>query len=93
MDLDEPLEQGCVAVPLSRPFIEAASDGVALRLRQRSQRGALRQVLTNQAIGVFVGAALPGVIRSREVELQPRLLFNLFVAVKLGSVVRRDGLE
>ena len=92
-DLGEPFERSCIVVPLSRSVIETASDGIALSLRQGSQRGALRQVLTNQAVRVLVRTALPRVIWGREVELELCALFDLFEAVELCAVVGGDGLE
>src|SRR5438874_11417528 len=55
--------------------------------------GALGQVLANQTVGVFVGAAFPGVIGSREVEENIGDSFDLLVGVELGSVVNGDGAE
>ena len=77
----------------SRPIVEPAGDLVALSLGERRHRGVLLNVLSYKAIGVFVGAALPGVIRSGEVDGDPGDLLDLPVAVKLGSVVSGDGFE
>ncbi|MCC2643352.1 MAG: hypothetical protein K0S45_3765 [Nitrospira sp.] len=38
-------------------------DGIQLALRRARQIRALRQILAQQAIGVLVGAALPGAVR------------------------------
>ena len=78
---------------LSRLAIDALSDGIALCLGERGQGGALRQVLANQAVGVLVGTALPGVVGRGEVELETSLSLNGCVAVELGSVVGSDGLD
>ena len=42
--------------------VEAMRDGVQLALRVPRQVGALRQILTQQPIGVFIGPALPGAV-------------------------------
>lgn len=39
--------------------VEAVGDGVAVLLRQSSHALSFRDVLAYQAVGVFVGAALP----------------------------------
>ena len=89
----ESFERRSILVALSRPAIDALSDGIALCLGERGQGGALRQVLANQAVGVLVGTALPGVVGRGEVELETSLSLNGCVAVELGSVVGGDGLE
>ena len=43
--------------------VEAQRDGVQLALRIPRQVGALRQILTQQPMGVFIGPALPGAVR------------------------------
>src|ERR1041384_6482368 len=77
----------------SRPIVEPAGDLVALGLSERLHRSVLLNVLSDEAIGVFISAALPGVIRSGEVDGDPGDLLDLPVAVELGSVVSGDGLE
>ena len=51
------------------------------------------QVLADQAVGVLVGAALPGVMRIGEVERHAGGVLDPGVAVELGAVVGGDGLE
>ena len=55
--------------PFSRARVEAMRDGVPLTLRVPRQVRALRPVLAQQPVGVFVGAALPGAIRIGEEDL------------------------
>ncbi len=53
---------------LSRSIVEFVRDRVALLLGQILHAGALRQVLADQAIRVLVGAALPRMVWSGEIE-------------------------
>ena len=53
----------------------------------------LGQILSDEAVGVFIGAALPGVIRGAEVECYAPPLFDLGVAMELSSVVGGEGLK
>lgn len=50
-------------------------------------RPALGEVLPKQAVGVLVGAALPGMVRQREAELDPHGLGDLGVGGELASAV------
>jgi hypothetical protein len=50
-------------------LVQAQRDLVDLRLRVGRQVGASREVLPQQQIGVFVGAALSGTLRITEVDL------------------------
>lgn len=52
---------------------------------------AFRDVLTDQAVRIFVGAALPRVIRRREEEAYASGSFDVGVVVKLGAVIGGDG--
>ena len=53
----------------------------------------LGQVLPDQAVGIFVGAALPGVMGSGEVKPQSDGALDRGVAVELGAVIGGDGVE
>jgi hypothetical protein len=72
------------------PIIEPGSDGVTTGLREAGHAGSLGQVLSDEAVGVLAGAALPRVVRSGEVEAGAGLVFEVGVAVELGSVVGGD---
>ena len=61
----EALLRGFEAEPFAGPVVKLASDGVAALLRELGHAGAFGDVLTDQAVGVFIGAALPGVTRCR----------------------------
>lgn len=69
------------------------SDLSALVLGQVSHAGAFRQVLADQAIGVLVGSAFPGVVRIGEVERDASSGFDALVIMELGAVVSGDGLD
>ena len=60
-------------------------------LSERAHALTFRQVLTNQFVGVLVGAALPRVMRGGEVEAGGGLLFDRSVAVELGPIIDGDG--
>src|ERR1051325_4106911 len=49
------------------PMIEMSRDALASTLGEVPQFGTFRQILPQQSVGVFVGAALPGVVWSGEV--------------------------
>src|SRR3989344_2543917 len=69
--------------------------------REHTQVAALGQVLPQQAVGVFVNAALPGTVRIGEVDLHPGgfrqpLMFRHFPALVVGqrqALLRRDTIE
>ena len=63
---------GCfVGMSFPGPGIELVGDGVASVLSEGGHAGAFRQVLSEEPVGVFAGAALPGMVRSGKVELHP----------------------
>ena len=63
----------------SRARVQAVREGVQLALRVARQVRALGQVLAQQAIGVLVGAALPGVVRIGKEDLDREPLGQLLV--------------
>ncbi len=69
------------------------SDLSALVLGLVSHAGAFRQVLADQAIGVLVGSAFPGVVRIGEVERDASSGLDALVIMELGAVVSGDGLD
>jgi hypothetical protein len=73
--------------------VEGFGDSVVLVLSQPGHAGVLWQVLTDQPVGVLVGAALPGVMRVRKVERDTCGPFDVGVAVELRAVVSGDRLE
>jgi hypothetical protein len=62
-------------------------------LRDLGHAQSLGQVLTDEAIGVFVGPTLPRVMGCGEVETNVSGALDLRVAVKLSAIVGSDGLE
>ena len=58
----------------SRARIQAMGNGVQLTLGRARQLGAVRQILAQQAMGVFIGPAWPGAIRIGKEDLdgEPR---------------------
>ena len=54
---------------LPRPSIEPERDRIEVVLRVAGEIGPLRQILAQEAVGVFVGAALPRTLRVTEVDL------------------------
>src|SRR3990172_5262104 len=57
-----------VAEALARTMVESVFDHAELRSGQGGQVPRLGEVLTHQAVGVLVGAALPRAIRIGEIE-------------------------
>lgn len=62
-------------------------------LAHARQRFALRKVLAQEAVGVLVGAALPRMVRKREVELDVDVGRDLGMVRELLAAVERDGPE
>src|SRR5271154_5475938 len=60
------------AQSFSRALIETQRDLVQLGLRVAGKIGSLRQVLTQQTVGVFVRSSLPGAVRIAEVDFHIR---------------------
>lgn len=63
----------------ARACVQPIGDGVRLPLGVARQIGALRQVLTEQAIRVFIGAALPGTMRISKEDADREALGQPFV--------------
>lgn len=81
------------AEALSGTMVELSSESGALTLGEGGEVGPLGQILAEEPIGVLVGAALPGVVRSGEVEGGVELPLEGFVHVELGAVVGGDGVD
>ena len=56
---------------LARPPVEGAGHGSEFVGAMDAEIGALREVLTQKAIGVLVTATLPGAMRIAEIDLGP----------------------
>src|SRR5262249_32478517 len=66
---------------------QAQRDLVELRLRDRSQVGSSREVLSEEKIGVFVRSTLPGTLRIAEINLHICSYRKLLVFGHLQSAV------
>ena len=73
--------------------VQVVDDVVALGLRDQAHARALGQVLSHQAVEVFVAPSLPRVVRRGEVDLHWEALFEQLVVMELGAVVEGDRLE
>jgi len=62
-------------------------------LRELGHARPLRQVLTNQSVGVLVGPAFPRVVRCREIEPHAGRALDVLVAVELGAVICGDRVD
>src|SRR6266436_4810083 len=63
------LRWGLECQSLTWPFVELTSHSVQMSVRMHRQVGPLREVLPQQTIGVFIGAALPRTLRIAEVSV------------------------
>jgi len=87
------LMRGAKAEAKARAMIERGGDGVAAGLGEAGERGALGEVLADEAVGVLVGAAFPGMMRGGEVDFGAESAFEVLVAVELDAVVGREGMD
>lgn len=79
--------------PFTRAVVEFFGNLVAFVLGEMLEARSLGQVLTNEAIGVFVGSAFPGVIRGSEIEFDTGVVLDVLITMELGAVVEGDGFE
>lgn len=85
---------GCLhakAFPWS--VVEFVHDVVKILLGDGREITALRKILANEAIGVFVEAPLPGGVRMSKIKIGIEGLGDGFVLGKLFSVVSREGMD
>jgi hypothetical protein len=83
------LESRLEAEALAGPVVELANKAGEFRGCDLCQVAAFGQILAQEAVGVFVGAPLPGVVRMGEVDGQIQLLFQLQGSSILVAVVER----
>jgi len=77
---------GCLVVErLSRSFVELPCDGTQLCLTMYRQICALWEVLPQQAVCIFVGAALPWAVWFTQKDIDVRRQSNLFTAYEERS--------
>src|SRR5262245_6824303 len=67
----ERLGRGTPAQRLARPGVERVGDGGEGVGAMDAEIRALREVLAEQAVGVLIGATLPGTMRVAEVDRDP----------------------
>src|SRR6266511_1606666 len=85
--------RGSKAEPLPRPAVQFRSDPIAIVLGEVGHALALGEILAEQAIGVFVGAAFPRMVRRGEVETYRRRSLEPGGVVEFGAVIDGDGLH
>ena len=70
--LSEHLQRGVPVVCSARSGVQAVGDAIEFFLAEDTEVSALGQVLTNEAVGVLAGAALPRAVGVAEVDLDQR---------------------
>lgn len=92
----ELLEAFCwcpVAECFSGPIVERLDDGLQVGVVEVSQVGFLGQVLPEEAVGILVGASLPGTVGIGEVDVGLEEFFEMFERGKFFSVVHGQGAD
>ena len=79
-------------MPFAWSRVQFVGDPVALFLGQTFHAGAPGQVLSEQAIELFVAATLPGMIGRGEVALGRKDALQDLVAAKLGAFIEDTGI-
>ena len=69
------------------------SNAIALLLGETTEVGSLGQILADETVGVLVGAAFPSMVWRCKIDLRIQDALQFQVAMKLGAIVRRDGLD
>src|SRR6266540_1543900 len=87
-----PMRSAMISV-LPRPAVQFRSDPIAIVLGEVGHALAFGQILPDQAVGVFVGAAFPRMVRCGEVETRRRRSLEPGVVVEFGAVIDGDGLH
>ena len=90
------LQRGVESMPLPGPGVETQGDLVELVLAVDRQVRALGQILTQQAVGVLVAAALPGAVRVGEVDRHTgaqgqRVVVTHLLALIVGQRLAQGG--
>ena len=86
--------KGCFETKgFARSEIESGHGLLQRFMRKRLEVRFLWKILSEQAIGVFVGTALPGRIGMCEVELEMEKLSDLFVVCELFAVIGSQGMD
>src|SRR4029079_11136417 len=88
------VERLCGSLPvegLAGSGVESVGDVVAVGLGEAPQLGAFGPVLAQQAVGVLVGAALPGRVGVGEVDAEVRLDGDVGVGGHFAAAVPGQG--
>src|SRR6266700_3786158 len=83
--------RGSITEPLPRSAVEFRRDPIAIVLGEVGHALALGEILAHEAIGVFVGAAFPGVMWCGEVEAGRGRPLEPDIVVEFGAVIDGDG--
>ena len=89
----ENLRRRTIAQHLPGPVIDPVLHCPDLGFRHHAEVRAFREVLADQAVGVFVQTPLPGMVGSGEMEIRRQRTGNRLVPRKLLAVVRREGMD
>ena len=82
---------GCsVAEALAGPIIKRMDNDGKFVIADLREVGTFGEVATQQPVGVLVGPALPGAVRSGEEHPQPGGLFDLVEGGELLAVIERE---
>ena len=86
------LEGTLIVQALSGSVIQSTNVSSQLIGGRKGQVTALRQVLSQQTVGVLVGAAFPCVVRMGEEDLNRQSAFEVDRTCKFTAVVQRKAL-
>ncbi len=93
LGVEETLSGSTEVEAFTGPVVESISDSVTVTLGEVSEAGSLRGILSDEAIGVLIGASLPGVVGCGEVEVSAGGGFDRLIAMELGAVINGDGTD
>ena len=85
------LEGTLIAQALSRPVVQRQDIGLQLHGGNKRQVTTFGQILSQQTVGVLIGAALPCMIRMREEYLHRKPAFEFSRTSKFTAVVQRKA--
>ena len=76
---------------LARTVIKTVGNELNIGVREGGKVGFLWEVLSDEAVGIFVGASLPGRIRVGKEEVGIKAVGDSLVTRELDAVVGSDG--
>src|SRR6185436_11861889 len=88
--------RGSVAEAFAWALVQLPRNGRTLRLREMRHAGPLGEVLADEAVGVFIRAAFPGMMRRGEIHLGRGRSLERCIPMKLRAVIaceRVDGMR